>query len=73
MSGKKRPKHGFSGSLEEASSSRLRRGPGSRTPGGEVISAKLRKFDGEWKTLGRVALNRTRYGVYSELSIRTLT
>ena len=47
--------------------------PGRSNPEDEVVSVQLRKFEGDWKTLARVALYRTRDGTYSELQERTST
>jgi hypothetical protein len=41
--------------------------PGRSNPEEEVMSIQPRKFDGTWKTLGRLALYRTKEGAYSEL------
>jgi hypothetical protein len=33
----------------------------------EVISAQVRKTEGEWKTVGRLAIYRTKEGTYPRL------
>ena len=47
--------------------------PGKSDPEAEVVSVQLRRYDGDWKTLGRVALYRAKDGVYSELPEKTST
>jgi hypothetical protein len=32
-----------------------------------VISVQVRRMEGEWKTVGRLAVYRTKEGVYSQL------
>jgi hypothetical protein len=44
--------------------------PGRSNPEDEVVSVQLRKFDGSWNTVGRLALYRTKEGAYSELPER---
>ena len=73
MSEKTRPKYSFSRKLGGGEFLNVAVWPGRSKPDEEVVSVQLRKFDGEWKTLGRVALYRTKEGVYSELPERTPT
>ena len=73
MSEKTRPKYSFSRKLGGGEFLNVAVWPGRSNPQEEVVSVQLRKFDGEWKTLGRIALYRTGDGVYSELPERTPT
>ena len=73
MSAKARPKFSFSRKLGGGEFLNVAVWPGRSNPEEEVVSIQLRKFDGEWKTLARVALYRTRDGTYSELPERTTT
>ncbi|HXW94893.1 MAG TPA: hypothetical protein VEJ19_04235 [Nitrososphaerales archaeon] len=73
MSEKNRPKYSFSRKLGGGEFLNVAVWPGRSNPQEEVVSVQLRKFDGEWKTLGKVALFRTMDGVYSELPERTPT
>jgi hypothetical protein len=41
--------------------------PGKSDPEDEVISVQVRRMEGEWKTVGRLAVYRTKEGVYSQL------
>jgi len=73
MSEKTRPKFSFSKKLGGGEFLNVAVWPGRSNPEDEVVSVQLRMFDGNWKTLGRLALYRTREGVYSELPERTPT
>jgi len=73
MSEKSRPKYSFSRKLGEGEFLNFAVWPGKSNPDDEVVSVQLRKFDGSWKTLGRLGLYRTKAGVYSELPERTAT
>ena len=71
MSEKSRPKFSFSKKLGGGEFLNVAVGPGRSNPEEEVVSVQLRKFDGDWKTLGRIALYRAKDGTYSELPERT--
>jgi hypothetical protein len=73
MSEKTRPKFSFSKKLGGGEFLNVAVWPGRSNPEDEVVSVQLRMFDGNWKTLGRLALYRTREGTYSELPERTPT
>jgi hypothetical protein len=73
MSEKTRPKYSFSRKLGGGEFLNVAIWPGKSDPEAEVVSIQLRKFDGDWKTLAKVALYRTRDGTYSELPERTPT
>jgi len=73
MSEKTRPKYSFSKKLGGGEFINVAVWPGRSNPEDEVVSVQLRKFEGDWKTLARVALYRTRDGTYSELQERTST
>ena len=70
MSEKSSPKFSFSKKLGGGEFLNVAVWPGRSNPEDEVVSVQLRKFDGNWKTLGRLALYRTREGAYSELPER---
>jgi len=71
MSEKTRPKYSFSKKLGGGEFLNVAVWPGRSNPEDEVLSVQLRRFDGDWKTLGRLALYRTREGTYSELPEKT--
>ena len=70
MSEKARPKFSSSKKLGGGEFLNVAVWPGKSDPDAEIVSVQLRKFDGDWKTLARVALYRTRDGTYSELPER---
>jgi len=70
MSEKSRPKYSFSKRLEGGEFLDMAGWPGKSNPEDEVLSVQLRKFDGSWKTVARLALYRTKDGTYSELPER---
>ena len=70
MSEKSRPKCSFSKRLEGGEFLDVAVWPGRSNPEDEVVSVQLRKFDGSWKTMARLALYRTKDGTYSELPER---
>jgi hypothetical protein len=70
MSEKSRPRHSFSKKLEDGEFLNVAVWPGRSNPEDEVVSVQLRKFDGNWKTVARLALYRTKDGAYSELPER---
>lgn len=70
MSEKSRPKYSFSKNLGGGEFLNVAVWSGRSNPDDEVVSVQLRRFDGNWKTLGRLALYRTREGAYSELPER---
>ncbi len=41
--------------------------PGKSNPEDEVITVQIRRMQGDWKTVARIAAYRTKEGVYSEL------
>jgi hypothetical protein len=61
----------FSKKLDQGEFLNMAVWPGRSNPQAEVVSIQLRRFDGDWKTLARLALYRTREGAYSELPERT--
>jgi hypothetical protein len=67
MSEKSRPKYSFSKRLESGEFLNVAVWPGRSNPEDEVVTVQLRKFDGSWRTLARLALYRTKDGTYSEL------
>lgn len=67
MSEKSRPRYSFSRRLEGGEFLNVAVWPGKSNPEDEVVTVQLRKFDGNWKTLARLALYRTKDGTYSEL------
>jgi hypothetical protein len=56
MSEKSRPKYSFSKKVGDGEFLNVAVWPGRSNPEEEVVSIQLRKFDGTWKTLGRLAL-----------------
>lgn len=70
MSEKSRPKYSFSRRLESGEFLNVAVWPGRSNPEDEVVSVQLRKFDGSWKTIARLALYRAKDGTYSELPER---
>ena len=73
MSEKSRPKFSFSKKLGGGEFLNVAVWPGRSNPEEEVVCVPLRRYDGDWKTLGRIALYRTKDGAYSELPERTPT
>ncbi len=73
MSEKARPKFSFSRKFGGGEFLNVAVWPGKSDPENEVVSVQLRKFDGDWKTLARMALYRTKEGTYSELPEKTST
>jgi hypothetical protein len=71
VSEKSRPKYSFSKKLREGEFLNVAVWPGRSNPADEVVSVQLRRYDGTWKTLGRLALYRTKDGAYTELPERT--
>lgn len=72
MSEKSRPKYSFSKKLEGGEFLNVAVWPGKSNPEDEVVSVQLRKFEGSWKTIARLALYRTKDGAYSELPERPM-
>jgi hypothetical protein len=70
MSEKSRPKYSFSKKIKQGEFLNVAVWPGRSNPEDEVVSVQLRKFDGSWNTVGRLALYRTKEGAYSELPER---
>ncbi len=73
MSEKSRPKFSFSKKLGGGEFLNVAVWPGRSNPEEEVVSVQLRRFDGDWKTGGRIALYRAKDGTYSEPPERTPT
>ncbi len=73
MSEKARPKYSFTKKLGGGEFLNVAVWPGKSNPEDEVLSVQLRKFDGDWKTLGRIALYKSKDGVYTELPEKTST
>jgi hypothetical protein len=73
VSEKTRPKFSFSKKLGGGEFLNVAVWPGRSNPEDEVVSVQLRRYDGDWKTLGRLALYRTKDGTYSELPERSQT
>ncbi len=67
MSETNRPKYSFSKKVSEGEFLNVAVWPGKANPEDEVVNIQLRKIDGSWETLGRLALYRTKEGAYSEL------
>ncbi len=67
MSERSRPRYSFSKKIDRGEFLNVAVWPGKSNPEDEVLSVQLRKFEGDWKTLGRLALYRTKDGAYSEL------
>ncbi len=55
VSGKSRPKYSFSRKLGGGEFLNVAVWPGRLNPEDEVVNVQLRKFEGDWKTLARVA------------------
>lgn len=72
MSEKSRPKYSFSKKLEGGEFLNVAVWSGKSNPEDEVVSVQLRKFDGSWKTVAKLALYRTKDGTYSELPERAV-
>jgi hypothetical protein len=71
MSGEKvRPKYNFSKKIDEGEFLNVAIWHGRSNPEDEVVSVQLRKFDGNWNTVARLALYRKNDGIYSELPER---
>ena len=70
---KNRPKYRISKKLGGGEFLNVAVWPGRSNPQDEVVSVELRKFDGSWNTVGRLALYRTREGAYSELPEKAQT
>lgn len=64
---KNRPKYNFSKKIGDGQFLNVAVWAGKSNPDDEVLSIQLRKFDGNWKTVSRLALYRTKEGAYSEL------
>jgi hypothetical protein len=67
VSEKARPKFSFSKKLGGGEFLNVAVWPGKSNPEEEVVSVQLRKYDGDWKTLGRIAIYRAKEGTYTEL------
>jgi hypothetical protein len=67
VSEKARPKFSFSKKLGGGEFLNVAVWPGKSNPEEEVVSVQLRKYDGDWKTLGRIAIYRAKEGIYTEL------
>jgi hypothetical protein len=67
MSQKSQPKFRLSKRLESGDFLALSVWPGKSNPEDEVINVQIRRFQEDWKTVARLAVYRTKAGVYSEL------
>jgi hypothetical protein len=67
MSQKSQPKHRFMKKLDSGDYLLLAVWPGKSNPEDEVISVQVRRMEGDWKTVGRLAVYRTKDGTYSQL------
>ena len=67
MSQKPQPKFRFMKKLDSGDYLSLAVWPGKSIPEDEVISVQVRRMEGEWKTVGRLAIYRTKEGTYSQL------
>ncbi len=67
MSQKSQPKFRFMNKLDSGDYLSLAVWPGKSNPEDEVISVQVRRMEGEWKTVGRLAIYRTKEGSYSQL------
>ncbi|MDG6917765.1 MAG: hypothetical protein JRM85_09260 [Nitrososphaerota archaeon] len=70
MGEKNRPKCGFSKKLGGGDFFNVAVWPGRPNPQDEVVSVQLRRLDGDWRTLGRLALYRTKEGPSSRSTCR---
>jgi hypothetical protein len=70
MSEKNRPKYSFRKKVDGGEFLTVAVWRGKSNPEDEILSVQLRKFDGDWRTLGKLALYRTKDGAYSELPER---
>lgn len=68
MSQKVQPKYRFSKKLEDGDYLTLAVWPGRSKPEDEVLSIQIRRNEeGDWKTIGRLAIYRLTDGTYSQL------
>jgi len=67
VSAKAQPKFRVSKGLSDGEFLSLSVWPGKSNPEDEVINVQLRKNDGDWKTIAKIAVYRTKSGNYSEL------
>ena len=67
MSQRSQPKFRVSKRVDNGDFLTLAVWPGKSNPEDEVISVQLRKYQGEWKTAARIAIYRSKNGIYSEL------
>lgn len=67
MSERSHPKYSFSKRVGEGEFLNVAVWPGKSNPKDEVVSIQLRRLNGDWTTLGRIALYRSVEGIYSEL------
>jgi hypothetical protein len=67
MSQKSQPRFRVMRRLESGDYLALAVWPGKANPEDEVIRVQLRRQEGEWKNVGRLAVYRTKDGGYSEL------
>jgi hypothetical protein len=68
MSQKIQPKYRFSKRLDNGDYLTLAVWPGKSKPEDEVLSIQIRRVEGEWKTVGRLAVYRAIDGIYSQLA-----
>ncbi len=67
MSQKSQPKFRSMKKLDSGDYLSLAVWPGKSNPEDEVISVQVRRMEGDWKTVGRLAVYRTKDGAYSQL------
>jgi hypothetical protein len=65
MSQRPQPKYRFSKKLDSGDYLMLAVWSGKSKPEDEVLNIQIRRNDGEWKTVGRLAVYRTTDGTYS--------
>lgn len=73
MSQRPQPKFRASRKLDNGDIITLAVWPGKANPEDEVISVQLRRMQGEWRTVGRLAVYHTSSGAYSQLPDTTDT
>ncbi len=67
MSDKVQPKYRFSKRLDNGDYLSLAIWPGRSKPEDEVLNIQIRRYEGEWKTVGRLAVYHPADGTYSQL------
>jgi hypothetical protein len=73
-SGKSKPKARFSSRLPNGDYLQIAVWPGKTDPSAEVVNVQVRHMsDGEWITLGKIAVYRAKDGTYTQLPDRPPT